>query len=231
MLIQVGVGDGKFMEKHIVYDLDIDVHEFIHAVVAFLRKEHYIPGPLGAAINEMIADMVATMLRFRQSLKYGKELGDQLTYEKLMSDRGGVGTFAVIVKGAFRWLSNNLKDPADRKPDAKVHDNAEIVGGAMFDTFKCWISAEVDAYLQKHKSETKESEAKTIALINVLPGVCDRMLANILLAIPILPASNVSFSDWRTALEAADHVNCKGEHRKHIAYGFDLHTIPSTAKF
>lgn len=229
MLIQLGWGDGYYMLPHIVYDLVVCDHEYVHAIVHYLRQiEGYIPGPLGAALNEAIADFVATLMRLLKWLEYGRELGDEITLEKILADKCVIGSYCIGGDG-FRSINNNLVYPQDLKGDNKVHDNSRIVSAAMLHTFHAWLKQETQNTIAGHRRSKKTKAILQSALAKALPQVVRKLVRLIIAAIPMLPANRVTFSDWRKALEDADAMIFAGAHHQFIASGFEPHGITSNS--
>lgn len=209
LIMQIGIGNGSSMAEHIVYDLIVVLHEGAHAYVQFMReKDHWLYGPQGEALNEAIADIIASTMHYLFWLKHGQSLGNEISLSKLLADNGVIGSFALGEKG-FRQLENSLVYPADLKSDQKVHENCKIVGAAMFHTFKHCLN---------NLSTTPGFETALAKLIK-------DFVVLLTTAIPMLPTNRVTFSDWRTALEDADAVLFNKAHQTAIESGFTRHGI------
>jgi hypothetical protein len=225
-MIQDGVGDGSLFRKDMVYDLVPDDHELTHWIVYLLRTlDHYIQGNLGAALNEAIADIVATVVRYLAWFRFGIKLGDQISYDKLMNDLAIIGYYLMVNSAnGYRQDNNNFVYPDDLH-GTNVHDNCRIPAAAMLHTFFAMLDNAISVLQAAQIAQGIQPMSKDQALQFVLEKTIKDFLRLVLTAIPLLPAHDVTFSDGRKALEDADNLLFRGTHKDFIAKGFDRHKI------
>jgi Zn-dependent metalloprotease len=210
--IHIGVGSGTKnggLAEMIGFDLGVLWHENRHHQVYLQTPAHDLPGQEGGACNEATADVHGQlMMEYMFALMFTAITKKTLTVKDIVSDPRIIGMYAMPPHGIRS--QRNTKTVADK--DGEVHDDGEIVGGAMADALQGYV-------------ESADVNSGKISLIDQLANY--GKTGQLLLA--LAPTRAVRFSDWRRCQITADQQLCAGVNRAVIEKAFDAHGITATA--
>jgi hypothetical protein len=205
--MRIGIGSGLKnggLARYLAYDFGVSLHENGHHLLFVLAEGKDLSGPEAGAIHEAVGDIQGTQLIcLWLRLKYGKQLGINITVKDVFNGSGKVGTYALPPDG-IRNQRNTKKGPLVGEP----HADALIVGGAMFELLIGLVKAldNVETGLQTFGTTTIE-------------------------ALSLLPAHGTKFRDLLNAYITADKQLNKGANRQLILDCFGNHKIKlSTAR-
>jgi hypothetical protein len=200
--IHIGVGSGlpAGLAKFIAYDLGVTWHENGHHVVFLQTPGNDLPGSEGGAQHEAVGDMQDLLMDFWFRLVFGPQLGHTLTADDVAKDPLIIGLFAAA-PGGIRVQKNNKQTPRDKT--GEVHDDGEIVGGAMADVLVAMATA---------SGTTLKTELENFGKL-------------LLGALALVPAHKVTFVDLLKAFLTADQQLFKGAYKQMITDGFKKHGI------
>lgn len=205
--IHLGVGSGlpRGLNKNIDFDLGVAWHETGHYVVFLQAPGKDLPGSEGGAGHEASGDYCDLLMDFWFRLVYGKTMGKELTAAEVASDPLIIGVYAMPPDG-IRKQKNNKVTPRDKT--GEVHDDGEIVGGAMADVL-VGLSTRADSSLESSLTYAGQLFLASLALV---------------------PAHRVMFKDIARAFVTADQALAKGANRKLIEDSFARHGITLGSK-
>jgi hypothetical protein len=199
-----GVDKGGLTEM-IGWDLGVIWHENRHHQVYLQTPAHDLPGQEGGACNEATADVHGQlMMEYMFALMFGKITKQTLTVQDIVNDKRIIGMYALPPNGIRS--QRNTKTVADK--DGEVHDDGEIVGGAMADSLQAFVES-ADVASGKVSLQDKLAEF----------GKNGQLLLS------LAPTRNVSFSDWLHCSVTADGQLTGGANRAVIEKAFAAHGI------
>lgn len=200
--IHIGVGSGlpAGLAKFIAYDLGVTWHENGHHVVFLQTPGNDLPGSEGGAQHEAVGDMQDLLMDFWFRLVFGPQLGHTLTADDVAKNPLIIGLYAAAPSG-IRVQKNNKQTPRDKT--GEVHDDGEIVGGAMADVLVAMATA---------SGTTLKTELENFGKL-------------LLAALALVPAHKVTFVDLLKAFLTADQQLFKGAYKQMITDGFKKHGI------
>jgi Zn-dependent metalloprotease len=210
--IHIGVGSGTKaggLTEMIGFDLGVLWHENRHHQVYLQTPANDLPGQEGGACNEATADVHGQlMMEYMFGVMFGKITKKTLTVQDIVNDKRIIGMYAMPPNGIR--TQRNTKTVADK--DGEVHDDGEIVGGAMADALQGYV-------------ESADVASGKISLADQLANY--GKAGQLLLA--LAPTRNVRFTDWRRCHITADQQLMAGANRAVIEKAFDAHGITATA--
>ena len=200
--MHLGIGSGlpNGLNTNIDFDLGVGWHEAGHYVVYIQTPGKDLPGSEGGAGHEASGDYCDLLMDFWFRLIYGKTMGSELTKDEVEKDPRIIGVYALPPDG-IRKQKNTKRTPRDKT--GEVHDDGEIVGGAMADVL-VGLATRADVGLE---------ESLTFA---------GKLF---LAALSLVPAHKVMFKDILRAFVTADQTLSKGVNRKLIEKCFADHGI------
>lgn len=206
-LIKLGVGSGlrRGLNVHIAYDLGVGLHETGHRVVYIQTPGKDLPGSEGGATHEACGDYCDILFDFWFRLLYGKQMRHELTREEVNKDPRIIGVYALPPNG-IRQQKNNKKTPRDKT--GEVHDDGEIIGGAM-----CDVLVGLAVRPESRLEDAFVSAGKLF-----------------LAALALVPAHKVMFKDILRAFVTADQNLNNGTNRALIEKCFADHGIALGAR-
>jgi Zn-dependent metalloprotease len=208
--IHIGVGSGTKnggLTEMIGFDLGVLWHENRHHEVFLQTPGHDLGGQEGGACNEATADVHGQLtMSYMFALMFSTITKQTLTLKDIQNDARIIGRYAMPPHG-IRTQRNN-KTVADK--DGEVHDDGEIVGGAMADTLQAY--AETSASGKVSLQDAIANYGKTGQLL-----------------LALMPTRAVRFTDWRRCQITADQQICAGANRAAIEKAFDARGITATA--
>lgn len=200
--IHLGVGSGlpRGLNKNIEFDLGVGWHENGHYVVYVQTPARDLPGSEGGATHEASGDYCDILMDFWFRLIYGKVMGHELSREEVERDPRIIGIYALPPDG-IRKQKNSKRTPRDKT--GEVHDDGEIVGGAMCDVL-VGLAVKPDSTIE-----------------NGLTYAAKLFLA----ALQLVPAHKVMFKDVLRAFVTADQSLAGGANRALVEKCFADHGI------
>ncbi len=208
--LHIGVGSGlkhTGLNKHMSFDLGIANHEFAHNVVYLQTPSHDLRGIQGSAIHEAIGDVLGTLvMHYLVKLWYAKQFACPFTAADIKADQRLIGSYAAAPQG-IRSQKNSKRMPDDFV--AEAHDDGLIIGGAMADLL---------VYMATKSNGNLESQIRLFVRIT-------------LMALALVPAHKVTFSDLLRAFLTADRQISKGLYRENIERCFARHGITLTTSW
>jgi hypothetical protein len=187
--------------KHLSFDLGIANHEFGHNVVYLQTPSHDLRGLEGAAIHEAIGDVLGTLvMHYLVKIWYSRQFGTDISASDLKADRRIIGSYAAWPNG-IRSQRNNKHMPTDFV--AEPHADGLIIGGALADLL-------ID--IATKPNSNLENQIKLFVEIA-------------LMALALVPADEVTFTDILRALITADRQTTRGAYRQNIERCFARHGI------
>jgi len=207
--IHTGKGSGLKaggLNEMIGFDLGVLWHENGHHEVFLQCPAHDLPGQEGGACNEgAAADVLGQMMMdYMFTIMFGKITNKTLTVQDIINDKRIIGRYALPPNGIR--TQRNTKTIADK--DGEVHDDGEIVGGAMADALQGYI-------------ETMGSISLADQLANF--GKAGKLL------LALVPTRSVRFTDWRRCHITADQQLTGGANRAVIEKAYDAHGITAAS--
>jgi hypothetical protein len=191
------------------FDLGVLWHENRHHQVYLQTPAHDLPGQEGGACNEATADVHGQlMMEYMFAIMFAAITKKPFTVKDIINDKRIIGMYAMPPNGIRS--QRNTKTVADA--DGEVHDDGEIVGGAMADALQGYVE-HADVASGKVKFED--------ALANY--GKTGQLL------LALAPTRAVRFTDWRRCQITADQQICAGTNRAAIEKAFDAHGISATS--
>jgi hypothetical protein len=208
ILMGTGVENGGLTEL-IGLDLGVLWHENRHHQVFLQTPANDLPGQEGGACNEATADVHGQLvMQYMFDLMFGKITKRTLTVQDIVNDKRIIGAYAMPPNGIRS--QRNTKTTADKT--GEVHDDGEIVGGAMADALQGY-------------AESADVASGKISLQDQIANYGKN--GQLLLA--LAPTRSVKFTDWRRCAITADQQLTGGVNRAVIEKAFDAHGISATA--
>ncbi|MBS2010989.1 MAG: hypothetical protein JST01_28310 [Cyanobacteria bacterium SZAS TMP-1] len=194
------------LNEMIGWDLGVLWHENGHHEVYLQCPAKDLPGSQGGACNEgAAADVLGQMMmQYMFALMFGKITKQTLTVKDIQADPRIIGLYAMPPHGIRQ--QRNTKTMADL--DGEVHDDGEIVGGAMADALQGYV---------EHPDVTSGKISLQDQLINF--GKAGKLL------LALAPTRSVKFTDWRRCHITADQQLTGGANRAAIEKAYDAHGI------
>lgn len=208
--IGIGSGVGQGLVEDIFLDLGVSFHENGHGIVTIQAPGKDLPGAEGGAIHEATGDVLGQLLMsYLFRLRFGAKIGYLVTRQDIKADPRIIGAYALPPDGIRKQRNNKtVKDKT-----GEVHDDGEIVGGALADLLQDFATA---------PAVTNDTDKLLDALENY-----GRVY---LLALSLVPAAKVTFRDLRRAFISADQQVLNGVNRASIESNFDKRGITSGAQ-
>jgi Zn-dependent metalloprotease len=204
--IHIGVGSGTAsggLTEMIGFDLGVLWHENRHHQVYLQTPANDLPGQEGGACNEATADVHGQlMMQYMFALMFTSITKKTLTLQDIQNDKRIIGAYAMPPNGIRS--QRNTKTVADK--DGEVHDDGEIVGGAMADALQGYAEGTTGTLQDR--------------LVNY--GKTGQLL------LALAPTRAVRFTDWRRCQITADQQICAGANRAAIEKAFDAHGITAS---
>lgn len=199
--IGIGSGIGSGLVQDIFLDLGVSWHENGHGIVTIQAPGKDLPGNEGGAIHEATGDVLGQLLvSYYFRLKFGGLMGYPVTRADIKADPRIIGAYALPPDGIRK--QRNGKTVRDKT--GEVHDDGEIVGGALADLLEAMTTG---------SAVTDDGASLEAALENY---------ARIyLMALALVPAARVTFRDLRRTLITADQQLLNGVNRASIESNFD----------
>jgi hypothetical protein len=202
--LHIGVGSGlkrNGLNKHMSFDLGISNHEFGHNVVYLQTPSRDLRGIEGSAIHEAIGDVLGTIvMHYLVKLWYAKQFGQNFGVADIKADGRIIGSYAAPPSG-IRCQKNKMSMPDDFV--GEPHIDGLIIGGALADTL---------VYMATRPNTKVEDQIGLFVKLT-------------LMALALVPAHKVTFTDLLRALLTADQQITKGAYREHILRCFSQHGI------
>lgn len=207
--IGIGSGVGQGLVEDIFLDLGVTFHENGHGIVTIQAPGKDLPGAEGGAIHEATGDVLGQLLMsYLFRLRFGAKIGYLVTRQDIKADPRIIGAYALPPDGIRK--QRNSKTVKDKT--GEVHDDGEIVGGALADLLQDFATA---------STVTNDTDKLQEALENY-----GRVY---LMALSLVPAAKVTFRDLRRAFVTADQQLLAGVNRASIESNFDKRGITSGA--
>ncbi|HND67023.1 MAG TPA: M36 family metallopeptidase [Candidatus Obscuribacter sp.] len=205
--IGIGSGIGAGLVQDIFLDLGVSWHENGHGIVTIQAPGKDLPGNEGGAIHEATGDVLGQILvSYLFRLKFGGLINYPVSRSDIKVDPRIIGAYALPPDGIRK--QRNGKTVRDKT--GEVHDDGEIVGGALADLLEAMATG----------ADVTDDGAK-------LEAALENYARIYLMALALVPASRVTFRDLRRALITADQQLLNGANRSAIESNFDKRGITS----
>lgn len=197
---RIGVGSGPGgLRKDIAFDKMVPRHEVLgHGSITVLAPGKDLPGDQGGGTHEAGGDFEALIFEYADAVKFASRINKPFGVAEVKADKRIIGPYSL--DGGIRVQRNKKKFPGDMT--GEVHDDGEVIGGALCDMLQAIIEVEND--VEKGRLAAHQIWLKALAQV---------------------PSHKVLFVDVLRALINADQTDFAGKYRQVVEKAFKDHGI------